>query len=182
MLRLLPRIRAFALLIAIASGCTSRSPSPESVNRQAATSSADALLDTLVPSAGAGDSGWKYQQRVTVDLNDDGATEDVVLISDVTLDTRGRPVWEDGHRWQVYVEDHAGGRTRLYARFLPNGKLSASVARAANGSPTILLLEQTPHRTGLYEIEYRGSGQAIIAASLVRQTDVDLMFAQASRR
>jgi hypothetical protein len=172
----------FAVAVSLVLGCTSDTPSPGGVNDHAvAAQSVKDLLDPRVPPASAGDPGWSYQQRVVVDLNADGVTEEAVLISDVTLDARGRPMWEDGHRWQLYVQDRAGDRTRVYARFLPNGKLTASVARSPAGSLTILLLEQTPQSTGLYEIEYRQPQNAFIVSSLVRPIDVAGYFAGSAR-
>jgi hypothetical protein len=154
---------------------------PESAQPRSAdaerTRSTDELIDTRVPAGAAGDSGWRYQQRVSADLNGDGVAEQAVLISDVSLDGRGRPLWEDGHRWQVYVEDASGTRTRLYARFLPNGKLTASLTSVSDTTPPrILLLEQTRQSIGLHEIAYRGPGKAFIASSTVHELDIARPF------
>ena len=65
-------------------------------------------------------------------MDADGADETVYVISDVTLDAGGAPLWEDGHRWQVYVREGDGAITRLYARFLPNGKLTAEIVKAGS--------------------------------------------------
>src|SRR5687768_12169535 len=100
----------------------------------------DDLLEARVPRAGAGDPGWNYQQRATADFDGDGTAETAVLISDVLLDPAGRPLWEDGHRWQVYIEEQDGARTYLYAKFLPNGALTAEATEPGpDGRPTIVL-------------------------------------------
>jgi len=36
----------------------------------------------------------------------------------------GIPLWEDGHRWDVIVED-GDARTLLYGAFVPNGDADA---------------------------------------------------------
>lgn len=159
--------------------CTSSpSPADTSASTTAASDSAtaparasvDNLFQDRVPIAVAGDSGWQYAQRVSADVDGDDADETVVLISDVSLDARGRPLWEHGHRWQVYVEEKNGVRTHLYARFLPNGKLTASLTLPDSGSaPVIVLLEQTPDWLGVYEIGYRGPRQAPVLERFERQ-------------
>jgi len=131
--------------------------------------SVDQLVDSAVPRAVAGQPGWAYQQRVTADLDVDGTMETAVLISDVALDARGRPLWEHGHRWQVYVEEPDGTRTYLYARFLPNGKLTAELTQPQSTSaPTIALLEQSPTNLALYEIAYNGVGKTELATRFER--------------
>ena len=102
------------------------------------------LTDTTIVAAEAGAKGWMYEQKVSVDFDADGQMETAVLISDVTLDAAGRPLWEDGHRWQVYVEEPTGERTYVYRQFLPNGSLAADVVRRESGSRTLLLVERTP--------------------------------------
>ena len=133
------------------------------------------LVESGIPLAAAGDSGWKYQQRVRVDLDADGADETVVLISDVTVDDRGRPLWEDGHRWQVYVDEPDGERTRLYARFLSFGKLTASLTRDSSAT-AIVLLEQTPHRLGAWVITYQGPGRGTVTEGFEREIDRTRFF------
>src|SRR5438046_90801 len=98
-----------ALLVVIA--CRQPTPKDAESARAGTADRAEAQPDTIadliqvrVPEAAAGDSGWQYARRASVDLDGDGKPESVVMIADVTLDKRGRPLWEDGHRWQVYVE------------------------------------------------------------------------------
>ena len=132
-------------------------------------SSVEALLDSGVPRAVAGEPRWRYQQRASADWDGDGARETAVLIADVELDAQGRPLWEDGHRWQLYVEEPDSTRTYLYARFLPNGTLTADLARPSSGAtPTIVLVEQTPYTLRVYDVAYRGQEQAAVVARFAR--------------
>jgi hypothetical protein len=131
--------------------------------------SVEQLIDPRVPRAVAGQQGWQYQQRVSADLDVDGTMEVAVLISDVGLDARGLPMWEHGHRWQVYVQEPDGTRTYLYARFLPNGKLTAELTQPqSTNAPTISLIEQSPTSLALYEIAYNGVGKAEIGMRFER--------------
>jgi hypothetical protein len=85
------------------------------------------------------------------------------------LDARGRPMWEHGHRWQVYVEEPDGRRTYLYARFLPNGKLTAELTQPdSTTAPTLTLVEQTPANIAVYETAYNGPGKAEIVTRFER--------------
>jgi len=141
---------------------------PAAPMRQPADS-VDQLIESRVPRGVGGQPGWMYQQRASADLDVDGTAESIVLISDVGVDDRGQPMWEHGHRWQVYVEEADGARTYLYARFLPNGKLTAELTQPESAkAPTVTLLEQSPTNIALYEIAYNGAGKAEIATQLVR--------------
>ena len=130
------------------------------------------LIDPKVPRAVAGDPRWQYVQRAKADFDGDGREETAVLIADVTLDTRGVPLWEDGHRWQLYFEEADSTRTYIYARFLPNGKVEASVTVPDEEKmPTVILRELTPHTLGLYEVRYSGPGQSWSVRHLHRDLD-----------
>lgn len=136
-----------------------------------AADSVDQLIETRVPRAVAGQAGWMYQQRVSADLDMDGTSESAVLISDVALDARGQPMWEDGHRWQVYVEEPDGARTYLYARFLANGKLTVELSQPGSTStsaPTLTFVEQTPATIAIFEIAYNGAEKAEIVTRFER--------------
>lgn len=142
-------------------------PAPSAQGPTAA--SVQQLIDPRVPRATAGQQGWQYQQRVTADLDVDGTPEVAVLISDVSVDAKGQPMWEHGHRWQVYVEEPDGTRTYLYARFLPNGKLTAELTQPqSTNAPTLTLVEQTPTNIAVYEIAYNGVGDAEIGMRFER--------------
>lgn len=141
-------------------------------DRDAVTLSMDSLIEERVPVAAAGDPGWAYAQRGSADLDADGTRESIVLICDVTLDGRGQPLWEDGHRWQVYVEETGGQRTRLYGRFVPNGTVSAQVTDGVAGTPTLTIVERTPDRLAVYEVAYRGPQQISMSTRFERGTPV----------
>jgi hypothetical protein len=130
------------------------------------------LMDSRVPRAVAGDPQWQYVQRAKADFDGDGRDETAVLIADVALDARGLPLWEDGHRWQLYFEEPDSTRTYIYARFLPHGKLEASVTVPDEEKmPTVVLRELTPHQLGLYEVRYSGPARSWSVRHLERQLD-----------
>lgn len=137
-------------------------------DRDAVTVSVGSLIEDRVPAATAADPGWAYAQRGSADFDGDGAEESVVLICDVTLDPRGQPLWEDGHRWQAYVEEPGGERTRIYARFVPNGTVTAQVTDGTAGTPTLTIVERTPDRLAVYEAAYRGSHQISVLTRFER--------------
>jgi hypothetical protein len=170
-------------------GCSQPTPRDAEMARAGTQERADALADSIpdliqsrVPQAVAGDSGWAYQQSVTADIDGDGRDESVVLIADVALDATGRPLWEDGHRWQVYVREPDGAITRLYARFLPNGKLTAELVMPPSGTALgLVLLEQTPDHIGVYEFSYRGPGRSEVYRRLDRAVDRTRTFSGSPR-
>jgi hypothetical protein len=174
-----------ALVTVLLAACADRTPpderpetAPPAGGGASSTASADTavvadLLEPRIPRAAAGDPRWRYQQRVRADLDGDGSAEAAVLICDVGLDARGLPMWEHGHRWQVYVEEPEGGaRTYLYARFLPNGKLTAELTEADSGAtPTIVLVEQAPGHLGVYELRYDGPDRVRVRSRFTRSLD-----------
>jgi hypothetical protein len=141
------------------------------------------LLESRVPRGVAGEPRWRYQRRASADLDGDGAGETVVLIADVELDPRGQPIWDHGHRWQVYVEERDGRRTYIYARFLPNGKLDAHLARRDSTTPpTIVLLEQTPYNLAVYDVRYLGPTRAAVVGRFERRVEHHGWFMGSPRR
>lgn len=168
------RSRFVHWLPALLSACTIADSVPPPA---AADSSAAALIDTKIPAAVAGDTGWRYVQRAKVDLDDDGAPEMVVVLSDVTIGDSGEPLWEDGHRWQVYVENSAGERTRVYSRFLPNGALNVRFTEAGPGAPSrMLLLERMPFALDVYDVRYAGAGRLVLHERMERRLSMDHRF------
>lgn len=154
-------------------GMVERNREPEAI---------DAMLDARVPAAKAGEPGWMYAQRVSADFDGDGEDETAVLMSDVTLDQSGAPLWEDGHRWQVYVEERTGEVTRLYAKFVPRGKVTADIGVPSAGKELyIVVVEQSPDRMGVYEYEYRGPLKADVRKRLERDLDPTNQFTGAPR-
>jgi hypothetical protein len=181
--------RWLALLAIGGVACSQPTPEDAAIARQGTQERAEAQADTIpdlvqprVPPAAAGDSGWKYQQSVVADMDGDGADETVYLISDVALDAGGAPLWEDGHRWQVYVRVSDGTVTRLYARFLPNGKVTADIVAPASGTALgLALLEQTPSRIALYEFRYRGPNRVEVHRRFDRAIDEERRFTGSPR-
>ena len=181
--------RWLTIVVLVAAGCSQPTPEDAAIARTSAQDRAEAQPDTVadliqarVPAALAGDSGWQYQQTVVADIDGDDDDETVALISDVTLDAGGQPLWEDGHRWQVYVRESDGRVTRLYARFLPNGKLTAELAKPPSGTTYgIVLIEQTPTHVGVFELRYRGPGNVDVYRRLDRQLETTSRFEGAPR-
>ena len=129
------------------------------------------LVDSAIPPAIAGEAGWNYRQAAEVDLTGDGQPERVVLTARVEL-YRGRPAWDDGQPWQVYVEAADSTRTYMYAQRLQLGTLMMRVARSEPGRPaTVVLLEHLPDRLSLYEVSYRRAGSVSVAIRFQREVD-----------
>ena len=192
LMRMNSRSRLLSLLTLIwgaLAACSQPTPEDAAVAREGTQQRAEALADTIpdllqsrVPPAAAGDPGWVYQQSVVADVDADGKDETIYLISDVTLDAGGAPLWEDGHRWQVYVREDDGTITRLYARFLPNGKLTADIVVPPSGTALgIVLLEQTPARMAVYEFRYRGPNRLEVYQRFDRTIDQERRFTGSPR-
>jgi len=125
----------------------------------AAPAAAPVLVDPEIPGAVAGEGGWEYVRSSSADLDGDGVEERVVLTARAAL-VRGRPAWDDGQPWQVYVEAADGTRTYVYSRRLQIGTLTARVGHAGAGDPAPLyLLEHLPDSLSLYEVVYQGPGR-----------------------
>lgn len=129
------------------------------------------LVDSTIPPAVAGQEGWNYQQTAEADLNGDGDPERIVLTARVEL-VRGRPAWDDGQPWQVYLESSGGVRTYVYAQRLQLGALEMRVTRSGPGAPaTVLLLEHLPDRLRLFEVSSTGPGAAAVTELFARDLD-----------
>lgn len=129
------------------------------------------LVDATIPPAVAGEGGWNYQQSADADLTGDGQPERVVLTARVEL-SRGRPAWDDGQPWQVYIETQDGTRTYVYAQRLQLGTLTLRVSRSDAGHPaTVVLLEHLPDRLSVYEVSYARPGAASVAVRFQRDLD-----------
>jgi hypothetical protein len=129
------------------------------------------LVDSAIPPAVAGAGGWNYQQSAGADLDGDGRAERVVLTAKVEL-YRGRPAWDDGQPWQVYIEAPDGGRTYVYTQRLQLGTLSMRVGSSEAGQgAVVVLLEQLPDRISLYEVSYGGPGRVSVAVRYQRLLD-----------
>ena len=169
------------LLVAVAfagmAGCESgRTPASDdaavdSSSEAGAISPHAKLVDSAITPAVAGSDGWMYTQSVGADLDADGVAERVVLTARAEV-MNGRPLWDDGQPWQVYVEEPDGERSYLYARYVQLGMVTMRIGLAEGGDPaTVVLLEHLPDRLALYEIVYRGPGQAETVQHFERSLD-----------
>lgn len=120
------------------------------------------LVDPGYPLAHAGDEGWGLHYRLVADLTGDGRPETVHLIARVERsrwDASGF-AWDDGHLWQVYVEDADGSTTHVFSRWVQIGTVRAALiddnARPDLQGLAITTLEGAG--VGLYRIAYRGPG------------------------
>ena len=128
------------------------------------------LVDSAIPPAVAGADGWNYQQSAGADLDGDGQAERVVMTAKVEL-YRGRPAWDDGQPWQVYIESADGRRTYIYGQRLQLGTLTMRVGLSDAGPATVVLLEQLPDRISLYEVSYSGPGRVTVSVRYQRLLD-----------
>jgi hypothetical protein len=107
-----------------------------------------------------------------VDLDGDGVEERVVLTARVEMH-RGRPAWDDGQPWQVYVESGDGTRAYLYAQRLQLGTLTMRVSRGQpDRLPSIILIEHLPDRLRVLEASVRGRDEPPVTV-LRFQRDLD---------
>lgn len=144
---------------------------PDTKTGAVATPGPGPLVDASIPPAVAGADGWNWHQSAQADLDGDGQAERVVLTARVELH-RGRPAWDDGQPWQVYVEAPGGRRTYVYARRLQLGTLALRITQAERGQPaTLLLLEHLPDRLAVYEANYAGPGRVSVATRLRKALD-----------
>lgn len=132
---------------------------------------ATTLIDTSLTLTPAGSDGWNFQQSASGDLDGNGTMERVVLTARVEM-MRGRPAWDDGQPWQVYVESADGKRTHMYARYLQLGTLTLRLSESdsVKGS-RIVVLEQLPDRLAIYEGEYQGVGRLRATTAYERMLD-----------
>lgn len=109
---------------------------------------------------------WTHRRFVDADLDADASTERIVLTSDVQTGSRGIPLWEDGHRWVVIVED-GDARTLLDGAFVPNGDAEAAVlAPDSTNRRNVLVRERTPQQSRTFVVAYDkpGTARAVSAA------------------
>lgn len=100
---------------------------------------------------------WRHRRTLESDLNGDGRVERIVLTADVTTNDAGVPLWEDGHRWALFVEEE-DRRTLVYGAFVPNGEAEAAVlARDPSDNRRHLFVrERTPQRVRSIVVAYDG--------------------------
>lgn len=172
----MPRI-GWAGLILLVGACAVDSRPPQAADSvppagtDTVAAPAAQLVDSSIPPAVAGAEGWNYQQSARADLDGDGQAERVVLTAKVEL-YRGRPAWDDGQPWQVYIESTDGRRTYVYGQRLQLGTLTMRVAqRDSAQAATVVLLEQLPDQISLYEVSYSGPGRVTVAVRFQRLLD-----------
>lgn len=102
-------------------------------------------------------AAWSYRRAAVADLDADAVPERLVVASDVFVTDDGEPLWDEQHRWAVYVEEDDGARTLVYSAFAPPGGVSVAVASPADsGRRRIVVIEQGPRRGRLLLAEYGG--------------------------
>lgn len=156
-------------VVLVLAACASETP-PRTTDTVATVRSVQ-LIDSTISPAIAGAAGWQYQQRADADLDGDGVAEQVVLTARVEL-YRGRPAWDDGQPWQVYVEDTDSARTYIYAQFVQLGTVTMRVAAPVDSAhASIVLIEHRPDRVAVYEARYLGPGRAVVTEQFSRTLD-----------
>jgi hypothetical protein len=152
------RIPPLVLTLALATlalGCTER------VEQRLANPLEAPPVDTSKVRSALVAAGWDHRQAVDIDLDGDTVAERLVLASDVTVRPDGTPLWEDGHRWAVFVETPTGERTMLYAAFVPHGFAEVGIlAPDDRGRRHVLVQERSPNQLRTFDVEYEGTGKA----------------------
>lgn len=147
-------MRPALLYLVLAGAACSRDPSRSNTPM-------DALpIDAKVKVTPAEALTWGYHNEIEADLDGDGSAETVVLAADVSVSSRGVPLWEDGHRWALVVEDDQR-ETLLYAAFVPNGFAEAAIMqKGSDGKRQVLVQQRTPGDLRAFEIAYDGPAKA----------------------
>lgn len=83
------------------------------------------LVSPHYPLAKAGDEGWDYHRVLVEDLNGDGRDDTVHVIAKIERHHTNPSefLWDDGHIWQVYVEDADGQLTYVFSNWVQLGQL-----------------------------------------------------------
>ena len=133
-----------------------RSPARSAATPPGLTSAVDSASTPSADTAAA----WAYRRTAVADLDADAVPERLVVASDVFVTDDGEPLWDDVHRWAVYVEEDDGARTLVYSAFVPPGGVSAAVgAPTESGQRQIVVVEQGPRRGRLLLAAYDGVGR-----------------------
>ena len=128
-------------------------------------------MDSTATPAIEGQPGWEFSRSTTLDLDADGVAERVVLIANVSL-MEGRPLWEDAHVWQVYIEDRDSRRTYAYARLVPFGHIDVLVSPAEEGiAPRLLIVERMQQQLGVHQVRYGGTNDLEVKTLLEEPID-----------
>jgi hypothetical protein len=117
-------------------------------------------------------AAWSYRRAAVADLDADAVPERLVVASDVFVTDDGEPLWDELHRWAVYVEEDDGARTLVYSAFAPPGGVSVAVAAPAEtGRRGIVVIEQGPRRGRLLLAEYGGVGRVRLVDAAGEELD-----------
>ncbi|HVG08019.1 MAG TPA: hypothetical protein VNM67_09955 [Thermoanaerobaculia bacterium] len=145
--------RLFALLIL---SCLSCKEAPSPSDNPLLAPPVNAALNVSARQA----LGWKYQRALQADLNGDGSEELVVLASDVVVNEKDIPLWEDGHRWAVVVRERESD-TLVFSSFVPNGFVEAAISTASSeGGRELFIQERTPSQVRSIVVSYQEPGSA----------------------
>jgi len=118
-------------------------------------------------------AAWSYRRAAVADLDADAVPERLVVASDVFVTDDGEPLWDELHRWAVYVEEDDGARTLVYSAFAPPGGVSVAVAAPAeSGRRSIVVIEQGPRRGRLLLATYGGVGRVRLVDAAGEELDV----------
>lgn len=146
MIRPVPLV-AVALLAACAphpppsSAPRADAPTPPSAAVARAAAS-DTLIRPAVPRY-----AYTVLDSATVDVDGDGAAERVDLAATVELDSRGEPLWDDGHTWMVAVRDGAYTYP-LVERFVPWGGAAFWIVAPDSAGPATILVQTSTYAGG----------------------------------
>ncbi len=118
-------------------------------------------------------AAWAYRRTAVADLDGDAVPERLVVASDVFVTDDGEPLWDDTHRWAVYVEEDDAARTLVYSAFAPPGGVSVAVAAPVeSGQRRIVVVEQSPRRGRLLLAAYAGVGRVDLVAAAGGELEV----------
>jgi hypothetical protein len=108
---------------------------------------------------------WGYRRELSADLDGDGSAEQLILAADVSVNDRGVPLWEDGHRWALVVQE-GGATTLVFSSFVPNGFVEAAVLNASSeGDRELLIQERIPSQVRSIVVSYqRGAARTVSSA------------------
>jgi hypothetical protein len=152
--------RQVSAFIAIVLVCGAAVACERSDNAPGGPAPEKSAVDSARLGSAAEVTSWRHRRTFEADLDGDADKERVVLASDVELGPNGVPLWEDGHRWTVFVDDKPEV-TLLYGAFVPNGLVEAAVVTAdANGHRNVLIQERTPDQTRSFVVSYEKPGVA----------------------
>ena len=149
-------MRRKAILALLIVSCLSCKKAPPSSDNPLLAPLVNAALNVSARQA----LGWKYQRALQADLNGDGSEELVVLASDVMVNDKDIPLWEDGHRWAVVVRERESD-TLVFSSFVPNGFVEAAISQAGSeGGRELFIQERTPSQVRAIVVSYQEPGSA----------------------